>query len=152
MYQLPSHIPRQDQAVNPETVILKGKHSVEPFQYHCSITTRGQLFSVTHSLTVRFKISKGKDFEISYPINITPWPKSYTRHVEQLIQQEQEIAKNAKNFYQNYGGIKRNKTNGQLEYPPLPPVVYVAEKNTLKQLGIEYNMETKPPTRKYVIE
>ena len=101
---------------------------------------------------VRFKISKGKDFEISYPINITPWPKSYTRHVEQLIQQEQEIAKNAKNFYQNYGGIKRNKTNGQLEYPPLPPVVYVAEKNTLKQLGIEYNMETKPPTRKYVIE
>ncbi|QEU61237.1 Rgl1 [Kluyveromyces lactis] len=151
MYQLPSHEPKMNQISPPQTVVLKGKHSKEPFQYHCSITTRGKLFSVTHSLAIKFKISKGKDFEISYPIDITPWPKSYMKHVEQLIYQEREIAKNAKSFYQNYGGIKRNK-NGQLEYPPLPPVIYVPTKECLTQLGVLYNTESKIPRRVFVID
>lgn len=152
MYQLPPHPPNVERDDKPETVIIKGKHIMEPFQYHSSITTRGKLFSVIHALVIRFKISKGKDFEISYPIDISPWPKAYTRHIEQVISQEREIAKHARNFYQYYGGIKRSKKNGQLEYPPLPPVVYLADKNTLKQLGIEYSFKNQHPQRIFTIE
>lgn len=151
MYQLPSHPPQLEQVRPPETVILKGKHIKEPFQYNSSITTRGKLFSVIHSIMIKFKISKGKDFEVSYPIDVSPWPKTHLNHLEQLIYQEREIAKNARAFYQNYGGIRRNK-NGQLEYPPLPSVIYLPTKESLTQLGVLYNTESKVPRRMFLIE
>lgn len=151
MYQLPPHEPNF-QCSLPHTTILKSKNSIEPFAYHNSVTTRGKLFSITHGLTMKFKISNARDFEISQPIDISPWTKSHIKSVEQIIFQEREIAKNAKNFYGNFGGIKRNKHTGYLEYPPLPPVVYTADPVNLKNLGVSYDTGHKHPRRIPVIE
>lgn len=151
MYRLPTHQP--DLTGNlPETILLKSKNNIEPFNYHSSITTRGKLFSITHGITMRFKISSAKDFEINQPIDISPWVKPQIKYIENIIYREKEIAKNARAFYESFGGIKRNKKTGQLEYPPLPPVVYTSDEETLNHLGIEYNKKFNPPRRVPVIE
>ncbi|AGO11813.1 AaceriADR042Wp [[Ashbya] aceris (nom. inval.)] len=143
MFQLPHHEPNLEAPI-PETVLLKGKSkNVHAFQYHCSITSRGQLFSITHGLSIKFKISNGKDFEIYQPLDVSAWPKVDISLVEKVIAHETEVAMHAKNFYDSFGGIRRNRTTGALEYPPLPPVVYTADKNTLKHVGVMYNMDNK---------
>lgn len=116
-----------------------------PFQYHTSITTtRGNLFRVLHGITIKFKINNGKSFQIGQPIDITSWTLPQLRYVEQLILQERETAKYARQFYENFGGLKvlHNKT----EYPPLPPVVYPNDSETLKKLDIKYNHNTNNNT------
>lgn len=151
LYQLPQHEPVYAETP-PETVLLKSRKDLEPFNYHSSITTRGKLFSITHDVTIRFKFGNAKDFEIHQPIDIFPWVRSQLKLVDNVVLRERDIAKNAHAFYENFGGIKRNKTTGGLEYPPLPPVVYTADKRTLKQLGVEFDTRFKVPRRVPVIE
>ncbi|SCU95054.1 LANO_0E09120g1_1 [Lachancea nothofagi CBS 11611] len=151
LFKLPAHPPVLAEPP-PETVLLKSKKELEPFHYHSSITTRGKLFSITHGVTIKFKIGNAKDFEIHQPIDISPWVLPQLKHIENVVAREREIAKNARSFYESFGGIRRRKSSGELEYPPLPPVVYLADKQTLKQLGIQYDTSFKTPKRILVIE
>lgn len=147
---------RSQQTNNPtiRTELLQNKvgygHEI-PFQYHTSITTtRGNLYRVLHGITVKFKINNGKSFQMSQPIDITPWESIHLKTIEQLILQERETARYANQFYQSYGGLKRvpasttlNNIKGhRIEYPPLPPVVYLNDHETLKSLNILYNSST----------
>lgn len=135
--------------VKTELLQSKVAHGREiPFQYHTSITTtRGNLYRIIHGISIKFKINNGKSFQINQPIDITPWTVSSLKNVEQLILQERETAKYAHLFYQNYGGLKRVPTSTtanyikghRIDYPPLPPVVYLHDHETLKKLDIIYN-------------
>lgn len=126
---------------------MGGDPGLIPFQYHTSITTdRGNLFRIIHGITIKFKIGNGKSFQVSQSIDITPWKVSHLRNVEQLILQERETAKYAKLFYENFGGLKRvaastsaGGPSNRIEYPPLPPVVYPNDSETLKKLDIEFS-------------
>ncbi|SCV03139.1 LAME_0H08020g1_1 [Lachancea meyersii CBS 8951] len=151
LYRLPEHPPALNERP-PETVLLKSKKDLEPFHYHSSITTHGRLFSVTHGITIKFKIGNAKDFELHQPIDISPWVKTQMKHIENSIARETGVANNARAFYDSFGGIRRRKSSGELEYPPLPPIVYSADASTLKSLGINYNTNFKTPKRVLVIE
>ena len=131
---------------------MKSKNELEPFRYHNSITTRGKLFSVTHGITMRFKIGNAKDFEIHQPLDVSPWTKSQLKYLDNVVSRETELARNARAFYDTFGGIRRSKNSGKLEYPPLPPVVYTSDRRTLKELGIEFNTTLKSPQRIPIIE
>lgn len=128
-----------------------GNPGLVPLQYHTSITThRGNLFRILHGITVKFKIGNGKSFQISQPIDITPWKLSQLKNVEQLILQERETAKYARLFYENFGGLKKvvaSASTGthadRVEYPPLPPVVYPNDSRTLKKLNVEFSGEER---------
>lgn len=138
---------------NIETKLLQNKsNGLIPFQYHTSITTKGKLFSINHVLKIKFKISSGRDFEIHCPIDISPWPLTQIKYIEQIINQERETAIFAKQFYESYGGIKRNKHTGSLEYPSLPPMVYGSDDKTVQKLSILYNTDHKNPKRIPLIE
>lgn len=147
-----TNVESTDPAVRTELLQSKAAHGREiPFQYHTSITTtRGNLFRIIHGISIKFKVSNGKSFHITQPIDITPWTASSLRNVEQLIAQERETAKYAHQFYQSYGGLKRvpisttsNSLKGyRIEYPALPPVVYLHDHETLKKLDIIYNTST----------
>lgn len=133
-----------------KTELLKNKAGYGreiPFQYHTSITTtRGNLYRILHGITVKFKINNGKSFQINQPIDITPWETVHLNTIEELILQERETARYANQFYQNYGGLKRvpasttlnNMKGHRIEYPPLPPVVYLNDHQTRKSLDIVY--------------
>ncbi|KAH3902184.1 uncharacterized protein SCODWIG_01640 [Saccharomycodes ludwigii] len=111
----------------------------EPLVYHSSLTTMGRLYSVTHDLIIRFKCSGNlKSFEITQPITISHWCKPQVKYIENIIRDEREIAINAKQFYDRYGGIKRIRRSDVLEYPPLPPIVFPYTKETMETLGIKY--------------
>ena len=113
----------------PETKLLINKIGDIPLQYHSSITTIGQHFNVSHSLSIRFKFNKSlKNFEINHPLIISFWSANQLPLIENLILQERQTAKFAKKFYKNFGRIKNasNSNNGSncLEYPSLPPIIY----------------------------
>ncbi|SCU84952.1 LADA_0D04852g1_1 [Lachancea dasiensis] len=151
LFRLPDH-PADLTETPPETVLLKSKKYLQPFHYHTSISTRGRLFSVTHGVTMRFKFGNAKDFEIHQPIDISPWVRVQLNHIDNVINREREVAKNARAFYESFGGIRRRKSSGELEYPSLPPVVYLPDKETLQELGIHYDASFKSPKRVLVIE
>ncbi|AMD20794.1 HDR052Cp [Eremothecium sinecaudum] len=145
--------PNLDDKSIPEVVILKSKNSKsKELQTHCSITTRGRLFSISHGLSMKFKISNGKDFEIKQPLDISPWSKADINIVEQCIRKELGVAKNALNFYNTFGGIGYNKKTGITEYPPLHCVIYMPDKETLNDLGVYYTSEHKNAQRIPIIE
>ncbi|SCU91708.1 LAMI_0E06942g1_1 [Lachancea mirantina] len=150
LFRLPNHEP--DLTTVPKTVLLKNKNRAIPYNYHTSVTTRGSLFSITHAVTLRLKISNAKDFEMTQPIEVTPWLAPHTKHIAGVVAQEREIARNARAFYESFGGLTRNKHTGELEYPSLPPVVYTADRNTLVHHGILYSISSEQPQRIPVIE
>ncbi|EJS41369.1 YPL066W [Saccharomyces arboricola H-6] len=113
----------------PETKLLINKIDDIPLQYHNSVSTIGQHFNVSHSLSIRFKFNKSlKNFEINHPLIISFWSISQLPLVENLISQERQTAKFAKKFYKNFGRIKNasnsNNSSNCLEYPSLPPIIY----------------------------
>lgn len=115
-----------------------------PFQYHSSVTTTGgSLFRVTHTAAVKIKFSSGKSLHISQPIQISAWTQAQLKGLDQLVSHERETAKYARQFYDNFGGISlKNKGASMapsvIEYPPLPPVVYPNDHETLRKLDIKY--------------
>ncbi|CCH57858.1 hypothetical protein TBLA_0A00570 [Henningerozyma blattae CBS 6284] len=136
-----------------KTKLISNKSdSLIPFQYHTAITTFGKLFSIDYVLYMRFKISNGKDFELKHRIDISPWPLVQIKYIEQIIDEERETARYAKQFYENFGGIKRNKISGDLEYPSLPPVIYFYDEENLKKLNIFFDRSHKTPRRIPIIE
>ncbi|CEP61922.1 Rgl1p LALA0_S04e03708g [Lachancea lanzarotensis] len=151
LFRLPEHPPALNESP-PETVLLKDKKDLEPFNYHSSITTRGRLFSVTHGVTIKFKVGNAKDFEIHQPIDISPWVRTQMKHIENAIVRETGVATDARAFYDSFGGIKRRKSTGELEYPPLPPIVYSFDSQTLKSVGINYDTTFKTAKRVLMIE
>lgn len=115
----------------PETKLLINKVDDIPLQYHSSISTIGQHFNVSHSLSIRLKFNKSlKNFEINHPIIISFWSVNQLSLIENLISQERQTAKFAKKFYKTFGQItKKNVSNSNsssncLEYPSLPPIIY----------------------------
>lgn len=174
LYKLPKYISRKNDDDNNKqnnnkddynkmnsdinTIFLQNKNNNIPFQYHTSITTLGNFFNITHRLTMKFKISGGKGFEINQNVTLTPWSCSKLKYIEQLIQQEKETAYFAKKFYNNFGGIIKKKVDNNnnhiyiLEYPNLPPVVYCYDTETLKKFNIAYDNSCKPPRRIPVIQ
>lgn len=132
----------------PSTRLLQNKtHSSSgiPFQYHSSITTTGgSLYRITHTAAVKVKISSGKSFHLNHPIDVSPWTQRQLKGLEQLVCHERETAKFARQFYENFGGITRkskpalSNSTAMVEYPPLPPVVYPNDEETLKKLDIKY--------------
>ncbi|CAI4053400.1 Rgl1p SKDI_16G2060 [Saccharomyces kudriavzevii IFO 1802] len=113
----------------PETSLLINKIDDIPLQYHGSITTIGQYFNVSHSLSIKFKFNKSlKNFEINHPLVISFWSTGQLPLLENLILQERQTAKFAKKFYKNFGLIKSasntNTSSNCLEYPSLPPIIY----------------------------
>ncbi|CCE64701.1 hypothetical protein TPHA_0I01970 [Tetrapisispora phaffii CBS 4417] len=151
LYKIPDDI-KIDNTINSnsmmETKLIQNSTGDKiPFQYHTSISTNGSLFSVNHILRIKFKISNGRDFEIHYPITISQWSITQVRYVEEIINQERETAGFAQQFYESYGGIKRNKNTRLLEYPSLPPAVYLNNEDTLQKLNILFNIEHKKPLR-----
>ncbi|EDO15357.1 hypothetical protein Kpol_457p8 [Vanderwaltozyma polyspora DSM 70294] len=136
-----------------DTKLLQNKtNGLIPFQYHTSITTSGQLYTINHALDIKFKISNGRDFEIRYPVDVSPWPRTQIKYIEQVIDQERETAKFATQFYEGYGGIKRNKHTNLLDYPSLPPMVYGTDDKTSQKLNILYDTQHKVPQRIPLIE
>ncbi|CCD25111.1 Rgl1p NDAI_0E02940 [Naumovozyma dairenensis CBS 421] len=121
------------------TKLLQNKTNDVPIQYHNSITTMGTLFSIFHSLEMKFKLGNGKSFQLHQRLDIARWPVSQVKYIEQIIQKEKQTANYAKQFYNNFGSIKRNKHSGNLEYPPLPPVVYYPDAETFDKFGIIYD-------------
>ncbi|SMN21220.1 similar to Saccharomyces cerevisiae YPL066W Putative protein of unknown function [Maudiozyma saulgeensis] len=176
LYKLPKNINESNNQGEVKTLLLQSKNKNIPFQYHGSITTHGPFFSVLHYLTMKFKISNGKDFEISQNITVSKWPKSYVKYIEQLIAQERQTAQYARNFYDNYGGIVAKKiehtTTGKdnservyshsdpqltnsniiLEYPILPPSIYYHDEETLKKFNILNARSDKKIRRIPIIE
>ncbi|GCE98856.1 hypothetical protein ZYGM_000685 [Zygosaccharomyces mellis] len=132
----------------PSTRLLQNKTHGSlgiPFQYHSSITTTGgSLFRITHAAAVKVKISSGKSFHLNHPIDVSSWTQLQLKGLDQLIFHEKETAKFARQFYDNFGGITRkNKPTMSnsvtvVEYPPLPPVVYPNDSETLRKLDIKY--------------
>ena len=113
----------------PKTKLLINRIDDIPLRYHSSITTIGQHFNVSHSLSIRFKFNKSlKNFEINHPLVISFWSIDQLPLIENLVSQERQTAKFAKKFYKNFGRIKNasNSNNGSncLEYPSLPPIIY----------------------------
>lgn len=152
IYQL-THHDSDSSNVTPKVIILKSKTGKsKELQNHCSITTRGSLFSIIHGLQIKFKISNMKGFVINHPIDISAWPKQNVHLVEQSIKQEKRIAEDAANFYKSFGGIRMNRTTGKLEYPSLPSVVYTDDKQTMDDLDIHFKSEYKNAPRIPVIE
>lgn len=123
-----------------------------PFQYHASITTFGKLYSIEYLLYIKIKISSSKDIELRQRIDISPWPLSQVKYIEQIIEEEKEIARSAKQFYENFGGIRRNKNTGILEYPSLPPAIYAYDNETMAQLDILFDNKHHMVQRIPVIE
>ncbi|CAB4255815.1 similar to Saccharomyces cerevisiae YPL066W Putative protein of unknown function [Maudiozyma barnettii] len=176
LYKLPKNINESNNQGEVKTLLIQSKNKNIPFQYHGSITTHGPFFSVLHYLTIKFKISNGKDFEISQNISVTKWPKSYVKYIEQLIAQESQTAQYARSFYDNYGGIITKKvdhtgfgtddskriyshsepslTNSNiiLEYPILPPSIYYHDEDTLKKFNILSDRSDKKIRRIPIIE
>lgn len=172
LYKLPKNVADTSKQGDVKTLLLQNKDNNIPFQYHNSITTEGSFFSVLHYLTIKFKMNNGKDIEISQNITISQWPKTQVKYIESIIDNERQIAINARNFYDNYGGIitKRihDTTNEQrtssitdqsnyntqyiLEYPILPPSIYYYDEPTLKKFGIQYSRSGKKLARIPVIE
>ncbi|SJM85214.1 related to Rgl1p [Zygosaccharomyces bailii] len=142
-----SQVSPQAIAHMPSTKLLQnrvhGAHGI-PFQYHSSVTTTGgSLFRITHSVAVKIKISSGKSLHISQPVEISAWTQSQLKGLDQLVAHERETAKYARQFYDNFGGISRKTKGGSMapsivEYPPLPPVVYPNDRETLRKLDIKY--------------
>ncbi|CAI4054483.1 hypothetical protein SUVZ_16G2200 [Saccharomyces uvarum] len=115
----------------PETKLLINKVDDIPLQYHNSISTIGQHFNVSHSLSIRLKFNKSlKNFEINHPIIVSFWLVNQLSLIENLISQERQTAKFAKKFYKTFGQIKKknvsnsNTSSNCLEYPSLPPIIY----------------------------
>ncbi|CAI4036811.1 hypothetical protein SMKI_16G1090 [Saccharomyces mikatae IFO 1815] len=113
----------------PKTKLLINRIDDIPLRYHSSITTIGQHFNVSHSLSIRFKFNKSlKNFEINHPLVISFWSIDQLPLIENLVSQERQTAKFAKKFYKNFGRIKNvgNDSNSSncLEYPSLPPIIY----------------------------
>lgn len=134
-----------------------------PFQYHTSITTTGgSLFRITHAAAVKVKISSGKSFYLNHPVDVSPWTQQQLKGLDQLVTQERETARFARQFYDNFGGITRkNKpttssssttSTAGVEYPPLPPVVYPNDNETLRKLDIKYVNVGSLPCRIPLIE
>lgn len=153
------------------TIFLQNKNNNIPFQYHTSITTLGNFFNITHRLTMRFKISGGRGFEINQNLTVTPWSRSKLKYIEQLIQQEKETAYFAQKFYSKFGSIIKKKIDSNnnnsgnggnsngctsstyiLEYPCLPSVVYYYDAQTLNKFNIVYDNSCVPPKRIPVIQ
>lgn len=143
-----------------DTIFLQNKNNNIPLQYHTSITTLGNFFNIAHRLTMKFKISGGKGFEINQNLTLTPWSPSKLKYIEQLIQQEKDTAYFAQKFYSNFGGIIKKKIDNNdstsdtyiLEYPCLPSVVYYCDAQTLNKFNIAYNNSCTPPKRIPVIQ
>lgn len=164
LYKLPDSVNKADTHGDIKTLLLQNKDRNIPFQYHSSITTHGSFFSVLHYLTMKFKISNGKDFEISHNITLSKWSKSHVKYIEQLIQNEKLTAQYARNFYENYGGITTKRidhgsdnlsdlhSNIILEYPILPPSIYYYDDETLKKLNILTDRSSKKLKRIPIIE
>lgn len=149
IYKLPSSDIRSQVPV--PTKLIQNKQPEIPFQYHTSVSRLGKLFSVSHSIFLRFKMGgHGKSFEISHPIVCSGWPISHTKFLEQIVDQEMETALHAKRFYENFGGIKRNpKHTDILEYPLLPPIVYEPDDiETMREFGLETLSDAKNRSRK----
>lgn len=130
---------------------IGGNYHQDSLNTYGSISTRGCYFNVTHYLVLKFKCSGGlKSFEIVQPINISYWNVPQVKYIEHHILEEMAIAKNAKQFYDNFGGIKKiyskninnDSTSYYLDYPSLPPMVIPYDLNFLsKQFGIEHEMK-----------
>lgn len=157
MYKLPDSVTGKSSS-DIKTVLLKNKNKNIPFQFHNSITTIGKFFAILHSLSIHFRISNGKDFEVSQNITITKWPKSQLRYIQQLIKQEKETAQYAVKFYSGFGSISKKYDDPMdlnkyhLEYPNLPPVIHYPVPETLNKFNIHYNVNYKNPHRIPVIE
>ncbi|KAG0660990.1 hypothetical protein C6P44_002931 [Monosporozyma unispora] len=159
LYKLPKEVNRTSNHNNNslaiKTEFVQNKNNNIPFQYHTSITTLGTFFNITHRLNMKFKISGGRGFDINQTLTLTPWSRSQMKYIQQMIQQEKEIAYHAKKFYDNFGGIVKKKTDDNdiiLDYPTLPPVVYNYDTQTLKKFNIQYDKSSDPPQRIPVIQ
>lgn len=157
MFKLPEDDPMASASMTlPNIVFLqnKKKTGAEPIQYHSSITTRGPHFNVTHYMVVKFRCSGIlKNFEWTHPITLSFWCKPQVRYLEDIIDEEKEVARNAKNFYDKFGGIKRvHRREGILEYPPLPPIIFPHDRETLETLGVFHETKGGKRIRVPVIE
>lgn len=133
---------------------IDGSNHQDNLGTHGSITTRGGCyFNITHFLTLKFKCSGGvKSFDITQPIIISYWNPTQVKYIEKHILEELGIAKNAKEFYDNFGGIKKiyskkdteggSGTSYYLDYPSLPPMIIPYDLNFLSSnFGIEHEMK-----------
>ncbi|GMM57493.1 Rgl1 protein [Maudiozyma humilis] len=172
LYKLPKNVADPTKQGDIKTLLLQNKDNNIPFQYHNSITTHGAFFSVLHYLTIKFKMNNGKDIEISQNITLSKWPKTQVKYIESIMDSERQTAVNARNFYDNYGGITNKRIpeandsqrrasftdqssyNSQyiLEYPILPPSIYYYDEPTLKKYEIQYHRSGKKLSRIPVIE
>ncbi|KAL6925450.1 hypothetical protein ACO0SA_000046 [Hanseniaspora valbyensis] len=133
--------------VNP-SVKIGGNNHQDALNTYGSVSTRGCYFNITHYLTIKFKCSGVlKNFEITQPITISHWSAPQVKYVEQYILEEMDVAKNAKQFYDNFGGIKKiyskninnDSTSYYLDYPSLPPMIIPYDLNFLsRNFGIEH--------------
>ncbi|KAL6945083.1 hypothetical protein ACO0QE_002528 [Hanseniaspora vineae] len=157
MFKLPEDDPMASASVTPPSIVFlqnKKKTGAEPLQYHSSVTTRGPHYNVTHYIVVKFKCSGIlKSFEWSHPITLSYWCKPQVRYLDDIIDEEKEVARNAKNFYDKFGGIKRvHRKEGILEYPPLPPIIFPYDNDTLETLGVFHEIKGSKKVRVPVIE
>lgn len=128
LFKLPSSSSAAAAAASPSypirTKLLQNKSNDIPLQYHTSISTRGKLFSVSHSLEMKFKLANAKDFQLTQRIDVSPWSPTKIKYIDQIINNEKMTAQFATKFYNNFGTIKKNSHSGNLEYPVLPPVIH----------------------------
>lgn len=150
--QLHRNIPEM-KLVRP-VLSIDGTHHQDNLGTHGSLSTRGGCyFNITHFLTLKFKCSGGvKSFDITQPIIISYWNPTQVKYIEKHILEELSIAKNAKEFYDNFGGIKKIYSKKDidggagssyyLDYPSLPPMIIPYDLNFLSSnFGIEHEMK-----------
>ncbi|XBW35926.1 hypothetical protein QEN19_001498 [Hanseniaspora menglaensis] len=136
--------------ISTTTKVNENNHQ-DSLNTYGSLTTRGCYFNITHYVTLKFKCSGLlKSFDITQPVKISHWNIPQIKYLEKQIIDEMETAKNAKQFYDNFGGIKKiytkdendNKTGFYLDYPFLPPMVIPYDLNYLKsQFGIDHELK-----------